>query len=203
MNILKKIQHLTLLVLAVLLVMALPVMVSAAEDTHTVTYVIDGEVVSTQEVAHGGNAAAPQIPDKIGYTQIAPYWDHDGKNITADTTITAVYTLNEYTITYKFLDGSTRVLTYLHGEQVVMLDPPVKEGYYFRWDKTVETLTENVTINAVYADPPQQDEEVNEDLDNDEIDDWMPIILIATAVLIVIFVLLYLQKKKLDKQAKG
>lgn len=203
MNILKKIQHLTLLVLAVVLVMALPVMVSAAEDTHTVTYVIDGEVVSTQEVAHGGNAAAPQIPDKTGYTQIAPYWDHDGKNITADITITAVYTLNEYTITYKYMDGTTRILSYLHGEPVVMLDPPVKEGYYFQWDKTVETLTENVTINAVYADPPQQDEEIDQEWDNSENDDWMPIILIATAVLIGIFVLLYLQKKKLDKQAKG
>lgn len=203
MNILKKIQHLTVLVLAVVLVMALPVMVSAAEDTHTVTYVIDGEVVSTQEVAHGGNAAAPQIPEKTGYTQIAPYWDHDGKNITADTTITAVYTLNEYTITYKYMDGTTRILSYLHGEPVVMLDPPVKEGYYFQWDKTVETLTENVTINAVYADPPQQDEEIDQEWDNSENDDWMPIILIATAVLIVIFVLLYLQKKRLDKQAKG
>lgn len=192
-----------MLVLAVVLVMALPVMVSAAEDTHTVTYVIDGEVVSTQEVAHGGNAAAPQIPEKTGYTQIAPYWDHDGKNITADTTITAVYTLNEYTITYKYMDGTTRILSYLHGEPVVMLDPPVKEGYYFQWDKTVETLTENVTINAVYADPPQQDEEIDQEWDNSENDDWMPIILIATAVLIVIFVLLYLQKKKLDKQAKG
>ena len=203
MNIMKKIQHFTVLLLAVVLVLALPAMVNAAEDTHTVTYVIDGEVVSTQEVAHGGNATAPQIPSKTGYTQIAPYWDHDGKNITADTTITAVYTLNEYTITYKYMDGTTRVLSYLHGEQVVMLDPPVKEGFYFKWDKTVETLTENVTISAVYADPPERDEEVNEDLDNDEIDDWMPIILIATAVLIVIFVLLYLQKKKLDKQAKG
>lgn len=203
MNILKKIQHLTVLVLAVVLVMALPVMVSAAEDTHTVTYVIDGEVVSTQEVAHGGNAAAPQIPEKTGYTQIAPYWDHDGKNITANTTITAVYTLNEYTITYKYMDGTTRILSYLHGEPVVMLDPPVKEGYYFQWDKTVETLTENVTINAVYADPPQQDEEIDQEWDNSENDDWMPIILIATAILIVIFVLLYLQKKKLDKQAKG
>lgn len=203
MNILKKIQHLTVLVLAVVLVMALPVMVNAAEDTHTVTYVIDGEVVSTQEVAHGGNAAAPQIPEKTGYTQIAPYWDHDGKNITADTTITAVYTLNEYTITYKFLDGSTRVLSYLHGEQVVMLDPPVKEGFYIEWDTKVTTLTSDITIRAVYADPPERDEEVIQDWDNDEIDDWMPIILIATAVLIVIFVLLYLQKKKLDKQAKG
>lgn len=199
----KKLQHFTVLLLAVVLVLALPAMVNAAEDTHTVTYVIDGEVVSTQEVAHGGNATAPQIPSKTGYTQIAPYWDHDGKNITADTTITAVYTLNEYTITYKYMDGTTRVLSYLHGEQVVMLDPPVKEGFYFKWDKTVETLTENVTISAVYADPPEQDEEIIQDWDNDEIDDWMPIILIATAVLIVIFVLLYLQKKKLDKQAKG
>ena len=55
---------------------------------HTVTYVADGEVVDTQTVKHGKDAVAPEVPAKDGYTGA---WDHDGKNITADTTITAVY----------------------------------------------------------------------------------------------------------------
>ena len=199
----KKLQYLIAALLVFCLVMVLPATVNAAEDTHTVTYVADGEVVSTQEVAHGMDATAPQIPEKTGYTQIAPYWDHDGKNITADTTITAVYTLNEYTITYKFLDGTTRVLSYLHGEQIVMLDPPVKEGFYIKWDKTVETLTEDVVINAVYTDPPEEEPIPSQEWNNSENNTWMIIILSATAVLFAVLILLWLQKKKLDKQAEG
>ncbi len=43
----------------------------------------------TQIVEHGGNATAPEIPAKDGYMA---QWGADGKNITADTTIEAVYT---------------------------------------------------------------------------------------------------------------
>ncbi len=200
MNVLKRMRKITVLLLAVFVVLSIPFVAFATEDTHTVTYVIDGEVVSTQEVADGADAVAPEIPEKVGYTQIAPTWDHDGKNITEDITITAKYTLNEYTITYKFQDGTSRILTYLHGEQIVMLDPPVKEGYYIAWDKTVETLTEDIVINAVYTDPPEDEADDRTPFDNSENEIWTYIILGATAVLIVIFVLLQIQKKKNDKK---
>lgn len=59
------------------------------------------------------------------------------------------------------------------------------------------------TVTSVYTDSLEQDQEINQEWYNSENDAWMPIILGATAVLIVIFVLLYLQKKKLDKQANG
>ncbi|MBQ8383326.1 MAG: 5'-nucleotidase C-terminal domain-containing protein [Clostridia bacterium] len=57
--------------------------------TYTVTYVADGKIVGTVTVNHGEDATAPELPAKEGYTAA---WDLDGKNITADTTITAVYT---------------------------------------------------------------------------------------------------------------
>lgn len=55
----------------------------------TVTYKADDKTVDTVEVEYGKNATAPQIPAKSGYSAA---WDHNGKNITADTVITAVYT---------------------------------------------------------------------------------------------------------------
>ena len=57
-----------------------------------VTYKADGEVVDTVEVEYGKDAKAPAIPEKKGYTQTAPTWNVDGKNIIEDTEINAVYT---------------------------------------------------------------------------------------------------------------
>lgn len=56
---------------------------------YTVTYKADGEPVSTETVGHGKNATLPAVPAKYGYVG---KWDGDGKNITGDITISAVYT---------------------------------------------------------------------------------------------------------------
>ena len=66
--------------------------VIAAGRMLVVTYKADGQVVDTINVEYGKNATAPTIPTKTGYTKTAPTWDKDGKNITADTEINAVYT---------------------------------------------------------------------------------------------------------------
>ena len=62
---------------------------------YTVTYKADGKVISEQVVGFGKDAVAPVIPEKAGYNENAPVWDKDGKNITEDTVINALYTKNE------------------------------------------------------------------------------------------------------------
>lgn len=57
-----------------------------------VTYRADGKTVDTVKVEYGKDAKAPAIPEKDGYTETAPTWDNNGKNITADIEINAVYT---------------------------------------------------------------------------------------------------------------
>ena len=61
---------------------------------YCVTYLIDGKKIDEQYVGYGKDAKAPEIPKKEGYTDVAPVWDHNGKNITADIEINAVYTKN-------------------------------------------------------------------------------------------------------------
>lgn len=56
---------------------------------YTVTYMADSESVSTETVEHGHDATLPDVPAKDGFVG---KWDSDGKNITTDTTISAVYT---------------------------------------------------------------------------------------------------------------
>ena len=55
---------------------------------YEVTYIVDGKTFTTLTVEHGKNANMPEIPAKVGYIG---KWDNNGENITADTTITALY----------------------------------------------------------------------------------------------------------------
>ena len=63
-------------------------------QTYTVTFVADGQVVEQRQVLHGGSITdLPAIPQKAGFTEVAPYWDiTDLTGITGDITVTAVYT---------------------------------------------------------------------------------------------------------------
>ncbi len=55
---------------------------------YKVSFMVDGKEMSASEVGYGKDATLPEIPAKDGYTA---KWDVDGKNITVDTVITAVY----------------------------------------------------------------------------------------------------------------
>ena len=56
---------------------------------YTVTYMAEGETVSTETVGHGKDATLPAVPAKDGYVG---KWDRNNENITSDTVINAVYT---------------------------------------------------------------------------------------------------------------
>jgi len=160
---------------------------------YTVTYKADGIVVGTQIVGHGKDATAPAIPDKEGYTQTAPAWDKDGKNITADTEINAVYTINEYTITFMDENGVYKTLIHKHGEAVTMPEAPAKDGYTVTWDTTIEKATVDATVKAVYtenvvSDSPQTG-------DNSHMMLWIVLLLISGGALVTLTV--YDRKKRM------
>lgn len=61
-----------------------------SKRVNTVTYMIDGKECCVIKVQDGDSVKdVPVVPKKDGYKG---QWDHDGTNITADTTINAVYT---------------------------------------------------------------------------------------------------------------
>ncbi len=124
---------------------------------YTVTFKVDGNTVDTQTVGYGKDATLPTIPTKDGYTQTAPTWDKDGKNITADTVINAVYAINEYTITFMDENGVYKTVTYKHGETVTAPDAPTKDGYTVKWETTIHKATGDATVKAVYTEIPKTD----------------------------------------------
>jgi hypothetical protein len=119
--------------------------------TYTVTFVDrDGTVLSSQTVEHGSAATAPAEPTNAGYTFIS--WDKAFDEVTENLTVTAVYEINTYTVTFVDHDGTElSVQTVEHGGAATAPAEPTNAGYTFiSWDKAFDEVTENLTVTAMY-----------------------------------------------------
>lgn len=121
---------------------------------YKVTFVdgVTKSVIKTQNVKFNKNAKAPSVPTHAGYT--FSKWDKSLKKINADTTITALYNVNSYTVTFK--DGvDNKVIkteTVQYGKSATQPSVPTHEGYTFSgWDKSSTNISVNITITAKYA----------------------------------------------------
>ena len=117
--------------------------------TYTVKFVVDGTVVDTQTVEEGAAATAPADPTKVGYTFAG--WDVAFDNITADTTVTAKWTINTYTVKF-VIDGATvSEQTVEHGAAATA-PATDKVGYTFSgWDKAFNNITADTTVSGSYT----------------------------------------------------
>lgn len=111
----------------------------------------NSSVIDTQTVASGADAIAPAAPTRTGYTFAG--WDKSLDNITADTTITAQYTINMYTVVFKNWDGAvlnTQSVNY--ATAATAPSNPTRTGYIFTgWDKTFDNITDASTVTAIYT----------------------------------------------------
>ena len=98
--------------------------------TYTVTFKDGANVVSTQTVLAGESVKAPQL-SKTGYTLS---WNQSTENVSSDMTVEAVWTANQYRISYDVNGGNAlinvdKVVTYdgIYGE----LPSAKRKGYTF------------------------------------------------------------------------
>ena len=119
--------------------------------TWTVTFKDeDGTVLKTEIVDEGTGATAPTEPAKEGHTFAG--WNAAFDNVTEDTVVTAIYTVNQYTVTFKDWDGSvlkTEQVAYNTGASAPT--EPNREGYRFTgWDVSFENIMGDTIVTAQY-----------------------------------------------------
>lgn len=121
-------------------------------DTFTVTFKDGGKVLETQTVEYEAAATAPDIarlspPEGMHFAE----WDKDFSKVTEDIEVSAVYELNEYTVTFK--NGETTLKTEMvkHGSaatQPNVYDTATKK--FVGWDKPFDNVTSDLIVNAKF-----------------------------------------------------
>ena len=110
----------------------------------------DGTFIDASTVDYLTSAVAPLDPTRTGYTFSG--WDVSFDSMTEDITVTATYTINQYTISFNTNGGSDiEDLTVEYNTAITLPENPVKEGYIFNgWCQELpETMpAENLTLNT-------------------------------------------------------
>lgn len=121
-------------------------------DTFTVTFKDGEKVLETQTVEYEAAATAPDTarlspPEGMHFAK----WDKDFSKVTEDIEVSAVYELNEYTVTFK--NGETTLKTEMvkHGSaatQPNVYDTATKK--FVGWDKSFDNVTSDLIVNAKF-----------------------------------------------------
>ena len=114
---------------------------------YTVTFVVDGQTISSEQVEEGAAITVPTIEEREGYTFA---WDGEvPATATADVTINGAYTINQYTITW-MVDGEvyeTQTLDY--GTAITAPTVTVEDRIFDGWGEVPATMpAHDVTVNG-------------------------------------------------------
>ena len=120
------------------------------DGKYTVSFMVDGETYFTFTGYEGDAITVPENPEKLGHTFDA--WDgmpEDGVLPAANITVTAVWSVNTYTITYKVNGEEYSVQTYEYGAAIITPAYDVPEGYTFSGWSVPETMpAEDLVVDA-------------------------------------------------------
>ncbi len=113
---------------------------SQAVATYTLTYIVNGEVYTTQTYAYGATITPPAAPELEGHT-FNGWTDLPETMPAADTQVSASFSVNTYTLTY-IVDGKTYTTqTYAYGATITPPAAPELEGHTFNgWTNLPETM---------------------------------------------------------------
>ena len=169
--------------------------IRAIDADYVVTFVDwDGTVLASVGVAAGQAATAPADPTREGYTFIG--WDKDFSSVIEDMTVTALYQINRYQVSFYDWDD-TLLKTDSVNYQSAATAPadPVREGYTFiGWDKDFSSITADLDVYAQYeAGADKEFEVIFSDQDNNELSAQSVTLRVPVAPQIEGFTFLYWQ----------
>ncbi|MDO4171600.1 MAG: InlB B-repeat-containing protein, partial [Prevotellaceae bacterium] len=124
---------------------------------YVVNYIVADTVYHSANATAGGNIPAALSPERLGYTFSG--WDgmpENGKMPANNLTLTAKWTINQYTITFDSDGGSViEPITQNYGTEITAPAAPVKEGHTFVcWSPAIpETMpAQDITVVAQWED---------------------------------------------------
>lgn len=121
--------------------------------TFTVTFKSwNGTVLKTQTVNYGTDATAPTAPERTGY--YFKGWDKNYTDVTENLTVTALYNIKTYTVSFVDWNGVTlKQETVNHGSSATPPADPTRAGYEFTgWSASYTNVTSSLVINALYEE---------------------------------------------------
>lgn len=121
-------------------------------DTFTVTFKDGEKVLETQTVEYEAAATAPDTarlspPEGKHFAK----WDKDFSKVTEDIEVSAVYELNEYTVTFKNGETTLKTERVKHGFAAIppnVFDTATKK--FVGWDKPFDNVTSDLIVNAKF-----------------------------------------------------
>ena len=125
-------------------------------NQYTLTFDTDGgSTIEAITADYGTAITAPANPTKTGYTFVNWSPSIPATMPATNTTVTAQWSINQYTITFN-TDGGSAIdaITQDYGTDVTAPANPTKTGYTFSsWDKTIPGTmpAENITITAQWT----------------------------------------------------
>ena len=129
-------------------------------NTYTVTFELGdyGSLVSgnlVQTIVHGTPAVAPVIEDDIGWNFTG--WDVNFDNVTNDLTITALYEVKDFPVTFVLGSegirngGGALIQSIIEGQPATAPVVEGNTGWYFKgWDIEFSNITKDTVITAQY-----------------------------------------------------
>lgn len=148
---------------------ALEITCGAIVPSYTVRFLVEGMVVNTQRIAHGGTAREPVsaglIPEPVKESNVEQTysytgWDQSLKNITADRDINAVFNAQDryYTVRYWYdaaeLELAQEFRIIAHGSCTFTAAEPEKAGaVWMGWDVLAADVVSDLNIHPVFVEP--------------------------------------------------
>lgn len=121
-------------------------------NKYTVTFKDGEKVLETQTVEYEAAATAPDTarlspPEGMHFAK----WDKDFSKVTDNIEVSAVYELNEYTVTFKNEETVISIQPVKHGSAATapnVVDTATKK--FVGWDKSFDNVTSDLIVNAKF-----------------------------------------------------